>query len=106
MTELFARIRQDTRQYSGATLGACSAGLLPGKIDKSQLAIAEPKRLRDRAHLEFVASHLAWFAGGNPPIPITFGLRNRGLSVLRSATSSLCRYAEVITDNCTRLAMK
>jgi hypothetical protein len=28
----------------------------PVKIDKSQLAIAEPKRLRDKAHLKFVAS--------------------------------------------------
>jgi hypothetical protein len=29
---------------------------LPGRIDKSLLAIAEPKRLRDKAHLKFVAS--------------------------------------------------
>jgi len=29
---------------------------IPGRIDKSQLAIAEPKRLRDKAHLKFVAS--------------------------------------------------
>ena len=29
--------------------------LVSGKIDKSQLAIAEPKRLRDKAHLKFVA---------------------------------------------------
>jgi hypothetical protein len=28
---------------------------LPGRIDKSQLAIAEPRRLRDKAHLRFVA---------------------------------------------------
>jgi hypothetical protein len=28
---------------------------LPGRIDKSQLAIAEPKRLRDKAYLRFVA---------------------------------------------------
>src|SRR5664279_6149172 len=33
-----------------------SPGLVPGQIDKSVLAIAEPKRLRDKAHLRFVAS--------------------------------------------------
>lgn len=27
----------------------------PGKIDKSQLALSESKRLRDKAHLKFVA---------------------------------------------------
>ena len=35
-----------------------SPGLVPGQIDKSLLTIAEPKRLRDKAHLRFVASQL------------------------------------------------
>src|SRR5262245_36648261 len=29
---------------------------IPDRIDKSQLPIAEPKRLRDKAHLKFVAA--------------------------------------------------
>src|SRR5450631_249674 len=33
-----------------------SPDLLPGQIDKSALTIAEPKRLRDKDHLRFVAS--------------------------------------------------
>jgi hypothetical protein len=30
--------------------------LVPASIDKSQLPVAEPKRLRDKAHLKFVAT--------------------------------------------------
>jgi hypothetical protein len=40
-------------------------------IDKSALPISEPRRYRDRAHLEFVASQRAFCAGGTPPTPIT-----------------------------------
>jgi hypothetical protein len=40
--------------------------LLPGPIDKSALAIAEPKRLRDKAHLKFVASQPCLVCGRQP----------------------------------------
>ena len=39
------------------------------KIDKSQLAIAEPKRLRDKAHLKFVASQPCLVCGRSPSDP-------------------------------------
>jgi len=39
---------------------------VPGPIDKSQLAIAEPKRLRDKAHLKFVASPPCLICGRQP----------------------------------------
>jgi hypothetical protein len=35
----------------------------PGRIDKSQLALAEPKRLRDKAHLKFVTSQPCLMCG-------------------------------------------
>src|SRR5262249_38045152 len=41
----------------------------PAKIDKSQLAIAEPKRLRDKAHLKFVASQPCLICGRQPSDP-------------------------------------
>jgi DNA recombination protein Rad52 len=38
-------------------------------VDKSRLAIAEPKRLRDKAHLQFVASHACLICGRQPCDP-------------------------------------
>ena len=40
-----------------------------GKIDKSVLAIAEPKRLRDKAHLKFVAAQPCLICGRQPSDP-------------------------------------
>jgi hypothetical protein len=51
--------------------------LLPGPIDKSALTIAEPKRLRDKAHLKFVARSPAWSAAGSRPTRITCALPSR-----------------------------
>ena len=49
----------------------------PGKIDKSALTLAEPKRRRDKAHLRFVASQPCLICGGILPILIIFALPNR-----------------------------
>jgi ERF superfamily len=38
----------------------------PGKIDKSVLTISEPRRLRDKAHLKFVASQPCLVCGRSP----------------------------------------
>ena len=54
MTELLRRDQQRTRQQEENTIAPTAAP--EAKIDKSQLTIAEPKRLRDKAHLKFVAS--------------------------------------------------
>jgi hypothetical protein len=42
---------------------------LPGRIDKSALTLAEPKRLRDKAHLKFVASQPCLICGRQPCDP-------------------------------------
>jgi hypothetical protein len=47
-------------------LAPAEPALVPRKIDKSQLAIAEPKRLRDKAHLKFVASQRCLICGRQP----------------------------------------
>ena len=46
-----------------------SSALVPSRIDKSQLTIAEPKRLRDKAHLKFVASQPCLVCGRQPSDP-------------------------------------
>ena len=63
-------------------------------IDKSQLAIAEPKRLRDKAHLKFVASQPCVICGRQPSDPhhLRFAQpRAIGLRVSDEFTVPLCR---------------
>ena len=68
--------------------------LAPSKIDKSQLAIAEPKRLRDKAHLKFVASQPCLICGRQPSDPhhLRFAQpRAIGMKVSDEFTVPLCR---------------
>ena len=46
-----------------ASLVPSAPDLLPARIDKSVLTIAEPKRIRDKAHLRFVASQPCLICG-------------------------------------------
>ena len=48
-----------------------------GKIDKSALALPEPKRRRDKSHLRFVASQPCIVCGATPAIRITYALPSR-----------------------------
>jgi hypothetical protein len=47
--------------------------LVTNRIDKSQLALAEPRRLREKAHLKFVASQPCLICGefGSFGFPLT-----------------------------------
>ena len=68
--------------------------LSPGQIDKSVLTIAEPKRLRDKAHLKFVASQACVICGRQPcdPHHVRFAQpRAIGLKVSDEFTVPLCR---------------
>ena len=67
---------------------------LPARIDKSVLAIAEPKRYRDKAHLRFVASQPCLICGRQPSDPhhLRFAQpRAIGLKVSDEFTVPLCR---------------
>jgi DNA recombination protein Rad52 len=67
---------------------------LSSKIDKSQLAFAEPKRRRDKAHLRFVASQACLICGRQPcdPHHLRFAQpRAIGLKVSDEFTVPLCR---------------
>jgi hypothetical protein len=66
----------------------------PGKIDKSFLALAEPKRRRDKAHLRFVASQPCLICGRHPSDPhhLRFAQpRALGVKVSDEFTVPLCR---------------
>jgi hypothetical protein len=68
--------------------------LAPGKIDKSALALPEPKRRRDRSHLRFVASQPCLVCGRRPSDPhhLRFAQpRGLGLKVSDEFTVPLCR---------------
>jgi hypothetical protein len=67
---------------------------LSGKIDKSALALAEPKRRRDKAHLRFVASQPCVICGRHPSDPhhLRFAQpRALGVKVSDEFTVPLCR---------------
>src|ERR1039458_6988274 len=77
-----------------STIVPTSPGLVPAQIDKSLLTIAEPKRLRDKAHLRFVASQPCLVCGRQPSDPhhLRFAqLRALGLKVSDEFTVPLCR---------------
>jgi len=68
--------------------------VIPHRIDKSRLVIAEPKRLRDKAHLKFVASQPCLVCGRTPSDPhhLRFAQpRALGLKVSDEFTVPLCR---------------
>jgi hypothetical protein len=89
MTELIRRDQAKTGEENIAP-----ATLAPVKIDKSLLTIAEPKRLRDKAHLKFVASQPCLICGRQPSDPhhLRFAQQRAiGLKVSDEFTVPLCR---------------
>ena len=96
MTELLRQDQARTREDNAAAppLAPAAPTLRPDKIDKSQLTIAEPRRLRDKAHLKFVASQPCLICGRQPSDPhhLRFAQpRALGLKVSDEFTVPLCR---------------
>ena len=86
--------RQLAPRPAAPPLAPTPTDLLPGKIDKSVLAIAEPKRIRDKAHLKFVASQPCLVCGRQPSDPhhLRFAQpRAIGMKVSDEFTVPLCR---------------
>jgi hypothetical protein len=84
----------EVRPSADTSIVPASADLLPAQIDKSVLAIAEPRRLRDKAHLRFVASQPCLVCGRQPSDPhhLRFAQpRALGLKVSDEFTVPLCR---------------
>ena len=97
MTELLRRDQATARDEQAAAappLAPAQPILSPTKIDKSQLTIAEPKRLRDKAHLKFVASQPCLVCGRQPSDPHHLRFAQPiaiGLKVSDEFTVPLCR---------------
>ena len=90
--------RQIERQVSSPSaappLAPAPPDRVPVPIDKSQLALAEPKRLRDKEHLKFVASQPCLVCGRQPSDPhhLRFAQpRAIGMKVSDEFTVPLCR---------------
>jgi hypothetical protein len=86
--------RQLARTPVAPPLAPARSDLFPGRIDKSQLPLGEPKRLRDKAHLKFVASQPCLVCGRQPSDPhhLRFAQpRAIGVKVSDEFTVPLCR---------------
>ena len=96
-TELLRQDQARNREHNTARASyqtPLATAVAPTKIDKSQLAIAEPKRLRDKAHLKFIASQPCLICGRQPSDPhhLRFAQpRAIGLKVSDEFTVPLCR---------------
>jgi DNA recombination protein Rad52 len=94
--QFFPKIKPETNNITAGLPLAPAASEDPkqDKIDKSQLAVGEPKRLRDKAHLKFVASQPCLVCGRLPSDPhhLRFAQpRAIGLKVSDEFTVPLCR---------------
>ena len=89
-----ARPPQASGETAQPPLVPTEADLIPGKIDKSQLTLSEPKRLRDKNHLKFVATQPCLICGRQPSDPhhLRFAQpRAIGMKVSDEFTVPLCR---------------
>jgi len=93
--EFFPKPKSETSSNTAPPLApATSEEPKHDKIDKSQLAIGEPKRLRDKAHLKFVGSQPCLVCGRSPSDPhhLRFAQpRAIGMKVSDEYTVPLCR---------------
>jgi Rad52/22 family double-strand break repair protein len=94
IAEHFRGERRRAEQGRAPPLAPAGSEIFPAKIDKSQLALPEPKRLRDKAHLKFVASQPCQVCGRQPSDPhhLRFAQpRAIGMKVSDEFTVPLCR---------------
>ena len=84
----------ETQPSADPSIVPSPTDLIPAKIDKSILTIAEPKRIRDKGHLRFVASQPCLICGRQPSDPhhLRFAQpRALGLKVSDEFTVPICR---------------
>jgi hypothetical protein len=89
-----ARRQQRLAPSPNTSIVPAAGDLVASRIDKSALTIAEPRRLRDKTHLRFVASKPCLVCGHQPcdPHHLRFAQpRALGLKVSDEFTVPLCR---------------
>jgi hypothetical protein len=79
-------------------------GAEPRGIDKSVLAVAAPRRYRNKEHLRFVAQQPCLLCARKPSDPHHFDSSNHGRWAARPATSSRFRFAAHTTGRYIALA--
>jgi hypothetical protein len=87
-------VRALSRSHTQVPLAPVDDSSTGQKIDKSELLIGEPKRLRDKGHLRFVASKACLVCGRQPSDPhhLRFAQpRALGMKVSDEFTVPLCR---------------
>jgi hypothetical protein len=94
--EQLREIQRDVEQKAlvAPPLAPTAPAALPARIDKSVLPLAEPKRLRDKVHLTFVASQPCLVCGRHPSDPhhLRFAQPSAiGMKVSDEFTVPLCR---------------
>jgi Rad52/22 family double-strand break repair protein len=94
LADHFRGERRHVERNAAPPLAPAASDQFPARIDKSQLSIGEPKRLRDKAHLKFVASQPCLVCGRQPSDPhhLRFAQpRALGMKVSDEFTVPLCR---------------
>jgi hypothetical protein len=94
LTSAVKRARGRPRKINGAINSIDPPVTSPTKIDKSQLTFGEQRRLRDKAHLKFVASQPCLVCGRNPADAHHLKFtqpKGMGLKVSDEFTVPLCR---------------
>jgi hypothetical protein len=80
------------------------AASAPAASDEATLAIAKPRRYRNKEHLRFIARQACLICGRRPSDPHHLRYAQPRALGLRQAMSSRCHSAERITARCTVLA--
>ena len=80
--------------------------LVTNRIDKSQLALAEPRRLREKAHLKFVASQPCLICGRQPSDPHHLRYAQPTAIGLKVSDEFTVPPAAVIIGSCIRQVMR
>jgi hypothetical protein len=84
----FEKIAQPSKPHESKLAQSKKKRSPPKGIDKSTLTLAEPRRVRDREHVRYVATHPCLFCGRQPPTPTIYALPKAEHLAARSVTSS------------------
>jgi len=104
--KLSGQTEQESKPHRSKTVQPTKRRSQAKGIDKSTLLLAEPRRIRDREHVRYVAGQPCLICGRSPSDRIICASPNPGHSVARSAMSSPCRCVEGTIARCTTMAMK
>jgi hypothetical protein len=104
--KLSGQTEQESKPHRSKTVQPTKRRSQAKGIDKSTLLLAEPRRIRDREHVRYVAGQPCLICGRSPSDRIICASPNPGHSVARSAMSSPCPCVEGTIARYIAVAMK